>query len=51
MMRILEILYAVPFMFLVIVLVTFFGRNIVLIFVLSVLSHGWTWRVLYVARR
>jgi oligopeptide transport system permease protein len=33
MMRILEILYAVPFMFLVIVLVTFFGRNIVLIFV------------------
>ncbi|GAM66107.1 oligopeptide transport system permease protein oppC [Vibrio ishigakensis] len=33
MMRILEILYAVPFMFLVIVLVTFFGRDIVLIFV------------------
>ncbi|EGR4225973.1 ABC transporter permease subunit, partial [Vibrio cholerae] len=33
MMRILEILYAIPFMFLVIVLVTFFGRNIVLIFV------------------
>jgi oligopeptide transport system permease protein len=33
MMRILEILYAVPFMFLVIVLVTFFGRNIILIFV------------------
>ncbi|WP_375750559.1 oligopeptide ABC transporter permease OppC [Vibrio sp. HN007] len=33
MMRILEILYAVPFMFLVIVLVTFFGRNIVLMFV------------------
>ncbi|CED71768.1 oligopeptide ABC transporter permease OppC [Aliivibrio wodanis] len=33
MMRFIEILYAVPFMFLVIVLVTFFGRNIVLIFV------------------
>ncbi len=33
MMCVLEILYAVPFMFLVIVLVTFFGRNIVLIFV------------------
>lgn len=33
MMRILEILYAIPFMFLVIVLVTFFGRNIMLIFV------------------
>jgi oligopeptide transport system permease protein len=33
MMRLLEILYAVPFMFLVIVLVTFFGRNIILIFV------------------
>ncbi|MDG3088590.1 oligopeptide ABC transporter permease OppC [Vibrio hannami] len=33
MMRVLEILYAVPFMFLVIVLVTFFGRNIVLMFV------------------
>ncbi|SGY93869.1 oligopeptide ABC transporter permease OppC [Moritella viscosa] len=33
MMRFLEILYAIPFMFLVIVLVTFFGRDIVLIFV------------------
>jgi oligopeptide transport system permease protein len=33
MMRLLEILYAIPFMFLVIVLVTFFGRNIMLIFV------------------
>ncbi|MEZ8195066.1 MULTISPECIES: oligopeptide ABC transporter permease OppC [Vibrio] len=33
MMRILEILYSIPFMFLVIVLVTFFGRNIFLIFV------------------
>ncbi len=33
MMRVLEILYAIPFMFLVIVLVTFFGRNIILIFV------------------
>ncbi|SHO55941.1 oligopeptide ABC transporter permease OppC [Vibrio quintilis] len=33
MMRILEILYAIPFMFFVIVLVTFFGRNIMLIFV------------------
>jgi oligopeptide transport system permease protein len=33
MMRLLEILYSVPFMFLVIVLVTFFGRNIILIFV------------------
>ena len=33
MMRVLEILNAIPFMFLVIVLVTFFGRNIILIFV------------------
>ncbi|SIO94569.1 oligopeptide ABC transporter permease OppC [Vibrio spartinae] len=33
MMRMLEILYAIPFMFFVIVLVTFFGRNIMLIFV------------------
>lgn len=33
MMRILEILYSIPFMFLVIVLVTFFGRQIILIFV------------------
>jgi oligopeptide transport system permease protein len=33
MMRTLEILYAIPFMFFVIVLVTFFGRNIMLIFV------------------
>ncbi len=40
MMRILEILYAVPFMFLVIVLVTFLGRNIVLIFV-AIGAIGW----------
>ncbi|GHA37942.1 peptide ABC transporter permease [Photobacterium aphoticum] len=33
MMRILEILYSIPFMFFVIVLVTIFGRNIMLIFV------------------
>lgn len=33
MMRLLEILYGIPFMFLVILLVTFFGRNIFLIFV------------------
>jgi oligopeptide transport system permease protein len=33
MMRILEILYAIPFMFLVIVLVTLFGRDIILIFI------------------
>ena len=33
MMRFLEILYSIPFMFLVIVLVTFFGRHIILIFV------------------
>ena len=33
MMRVLDILYAIPFMFFVIVLVTFFGRNIMLIFV------------------
>lgn len=33
MMRILEILYGIPFMFLVILLVTFFGRNIFLIFI------------------
>jgi len=33
MMRIVDILYALPFMFLVILLMVFFGRNIVLIFV------------------
>ncbi|PSU22938.1 oligopeptide ABC transporter permease OppC [Photobacterium kishitanii] len=33
MMRILEILYSIPFMFFVIVLVTFFGCNIMLIFI------------------
>ncbi|UJF18697.1 oligopeptide ABC transporter permease OppC [Vibrio sp. SS-MA-C1-2] len=33
MMRFLEILYSIPFMFFVIVLVTIFGRNIMLIFV------------------
>ncbi|MGF1683787.1 oligopeptide ABC transporter permease OppC [Photobacterium minamisatsumaniensis] len=33
MMRVIEILYSIPFMFFVIVLVTFFGRNIMLIFV------------------
>ncbi|MGY5452737.1 oligopeptide ABC transporter permease OppC [Agarivorans sp. MS3-6] len=33
MMRLLEILYGIPFMFFVILLVTFFGRNIFLVFV------------------
>ena len=33
MMRIVDILYALPFMFFVILLMVFFGRNIVLIFV------------------
>jgi oligopeptide transport system permease protein len=33
MMRIIEILYSLPFVFLVIVLVVFFGRNFILIFV------------------
>ncbi|WP_026957271.1 MULTISPECIES: oligopeptide ABC transporter permease OppC [Aliagarivorans] len=33
MMRLLEILYGIPFMFFVILLVTFFGRNIVLVFI------------------
>jgi len=33
MMRIVDVLYALPFMFLLILLVTFFGRNIILIFV------------------
>jgi oligopeptide transport system permease protein len=33
MMRIIEILYSLPFIFLVIVLVVFFGRNFILIFV------------------
>jgi oligopeptide transport system permease protein len=33
MMRVVDILYAVPFMFFVILLMVFFGRNIVLIFV------------------
>jgi oligopeptide transport system permease protein len=33
MMRIVDILYALPFMFLVILLMVFFGRNIILIFV------------------
>ena len=33
MMRVVDILYALPFMFLVILLMVFFGRNIVLIFV------------------
>ena len=33
MMRIVDILYSLPFMFFVILLMVFFGRNIVLIFV------------------
>ena len=33
MMRIVDILYALPFMFFVILLMVFFGRNIILIFV------------------
>ncbi|WP_108650051.1 oligopeptide ABC transporter permease OppC [Dongshaea marina] len=33
MMRLVDLLYSIPFMFFVILLVTFFGRNIILIFV------------------
>ncbi len=44
MMRTLEILSSIPFMFFVIVLVTFFGRNIVLIFVAIGAISWWIWR-------
>ncbi|MCE2595948.1 oligopeptide ABC transporter permease OppC [Motilimonas cestriensis] len=40
MMRLLEILYSFPFMFFVILLVTFFGRNILLIF-LAIGAVSW----------
>lgn len=40
MMRVLEILYSFPFMFFVILLVTFFGRNILLIF-LAIGAVSW----------
>ncbi len=51
MMRLLEILNSFPFMFFVILLVTFFGQNILLIFVAIGMVSGWIWRVLFAARR
>lgn len=51
MMRLLEILNSFPFMFFVILLVTFFGQNILLILSLSGWSPGWIWRVSCVGKR
>lgn len=50
MMRLLEILNSFPFMFFVILLVTFFGQNIFLIFVAIGMVSGWIWRVSCAAR-
>lgn len=51
MMRLLEILNSFPFMFFVILLVTFFGQNILLIFVAIGMVSGWIWRVSCAGRR
>jgi oligopeptide transport system permease protein len=51
MMRLLEILNSFPFMFFVILLVTFFGQNILLILWPSGWSPGWIWRVSFAVRR
>lgn len=51
MMRLLEILNSFPFMFFVILLVTFLGQNIFLIFVASGWFPGWIWPVSSADRR
>ncbi len=51
MMRLLEILNSFPFMFFVILLVTFFGQNILLIFVAIGMVSGWIWRVSCAGKR
>ena len=48
MMRLLEIVNSFPFMFFVILLVTFFGQNILLISWRLAWFPGWIWRVLCV---
>jgi oligopeptide transport system permease protein len=50
MMRIVDILYSLPFMFFVILLTVFFGRNILLIFVAIGAVNGSTWRASCAAR-
>jgi ABC-type dipeptide/oligopeptide/nickel transport systems, permease components len=49
-MRLVDILYSVPFIFFVIMLTVVFGRNIVLIYVPSARSPGSTWRASCAAR-
>ena len=51
MMRVVDILYSLPFIFFVILLVVFFGRNFILIFIAIGASNGWTWRASCAARR
>ena len=51
MMRIVDVLYALPFVFFVILLVVFFGRNFVLVFLAVGRSNGWTWPASCAARR
>ena len=51
MMRFVDILYALPFMFFVILLMVMFGRNIMLIFVAIGAVDWLTWRASCAARR
>jgi oligopeptide transport system permease protein len=52
MMRIVDVLYALPFIFFVIMLVVFFGRNFVLMFLaVGAVLNGSTWRASCAARR
>ncbi len=50
MMRVVDIIYALPFMFFLILLMVVFGRHIMLIFLAMARLTGWTWRALSVAR-
>ena len=51
MMRIVDILYSLPFIFFVIMLMVVFGRNIILIFVAIGAVDWLTWRASCAARR
>ena len=50
-MRIVDMLYSLPFMFFVILLMVIFGRNIMLIFVAIGAVEWLTWRASCAARR
>ncbi len=44
MMRLVDILYSLPFIFFVILMLVFFGRSIFIIFIAIGATGGWIWR-------